>query len=134
MRNRSKSAGSRTGAATVEFAFVAPIVLVLFFGLIEMMTCNTAIHAMNHAAYEGARQGMLPGATEEKVRTRAQQLVQRLGYEQLNVTVEPSNLQDANEVTVTVKLSANEVGLATSYFVKNNELTQTVTLRRILAD
>lgn len=126
-----KSFFLREGATSVEFALVAPIVLMLFFGLVELMTCNTAIHCLNHAAYEAARQGMLPGATVSQCEERARQLVQRMGYEKVEVAISPAPIGDSDVVTATVTLNAGEVGLATGFFVKDRQLSQEVTLRRI---
>lgn len=125
--HRGKS--NRDGATTVEFALVAPVVLLLFFALVELMIFNTAVHAMNHAAYEAARSGMLPGATKADCEEKAKSLIGRIGYENLKVEVSPDDLSEATEVTVKVSLAASDVGLATSFVVKHNELSQSVTLK-----
>lgn len=48
----------------VEFALVAPLFFLLFFGFIEFALISTSIAAYNFAAKEGARVGSLLGRTD----------------------------------------------------------------------
>ena len=64
-RNRSKQ---REGASAVEFAFVAPVVLILIFGMVELSRFMMALHATAGAAREATRAAVVTGATESEVR------------------------------------------------------------------
>lgn len=55
---------SRTGAAAVEFAIVAPLFFLLILGIIEFARIFMVIQILNNGAREGARKAILPGATQ----------------------------------------------------------------------
>lgn len=57
------------GSATVEFALVAPVLIVLLFGIIEFGTVFKDVLALNQAAREGARAAAV-GATTTTIQTR----------------------------------------------------------------
>jgi TadE-like protein len=57
----------RRGTAAVEFAFVAPIVFVLVFGMIEFGRAIMVQQIITNAAREGARVAILSGTTTTSV-------------------------------------------------------------------
>lgn len=65
MRRGGRQPGARRwrarGQSLVEFALVAPIFFVLFFGIIEFSLVNASIGAFNFAAKDGARFGAITG-------------------------------------------------------------------------
>lgn len=71
----SLAAGARRGAVVVEFAVVLPIVLFLFAAMIEISRLLLLQNTVDAAAYEGARSGMVPGATVEQARASAEKLL-----------------------------------------------------------
>ena len=54
----------RTGAMTVEFAFAIPVLVLFILAFFEIGRALTLNCVLENAAYEGARQAILPGATE----------------------------------------------------------------------
>lgn len=73
-RARGKVATARTsprkrsrGQAMVEFALVAPVFFLMFFGLIEYALINSSITTFNFAAKDAARIGSLLGRTDPSV-------------------------------------------------------------------
>lgn len=73
-RARGKVAAARTsprrrsrGQAMVEFALVAPVFFLMFFGLIEFALINSSITSFNFAAKDAARIGSLLGRTDPTV-------------------------------------------------------------------
>lgn len=58
------------GQAMVEFALVAPLFFLVFFGFIEFALINTSIAGYNFAAKDGARIGSLLGRTDATVDTQ----------------------------------------------------------------
>ena len=58
-----KKPHERRGTTTVEFALTAPIVFFLLMGAIELSRANMLRHTTVVAATEGARNGIIPGAT-----------------------------------------------------------------------
>ncbi|HEX8981609.1 MAG TPA: TadE family protein [Ktedonobacterales bacterium] len=56
-----RSSGRSRGQALVEFALVAPLFLMLLFGVIEYSLINASVGAYNFAAKDGAREGAILG-------------------------------------------------------------------------
>ncbi|MDO9543172.1 MAG: pilus assembly protein [Kiritimatiellia bacterium] len=59
----------RSGASAVEFALIAPLFLVLIFGIIEFGMYFHALHTLKHACREGSRLGMVGGTVGGEDRT-----------------------------------------------------------------
>ncbi len=60
---------NREGAAVVEFAIVAPVFIMLIFGMIEYGRMVMVQQLMTNAVREGARRAVLEGATTPAVNT-----------------------------------------------------------------
>lgn len=58
------------GQAMVEFALVAPLFFLVFFGFVEFALINASIAGYNFAAKDGARIGSLLGRTDSTVDTQ----------------------------------------------------------------
>ncbi|MBX3440075.1 MAG: pilus assembly protein, partial [Planctomycetaceae bacterium] len=56
----------RGGATTVELAIVLPVLFLFVFSAIEFSRLNMLRHLASVAAYEGARQGIVLGATADE--------------------------------------------------------------------
>jgi Flp pilus assembly protein TadG len=61
----------RKGAATVEFALVAPFFIVLLLGSLEFGRGFMVQQTITNATREGAREAVLPDATVDSVKTTA---------------------------------------------------------------
>jgi Flp pilus assembly protein TadG len=64
----SRSFRKQRGAAAVEFAVVAPVFVLLIFGMIEYGRMVMVQQMLTNASREGARRAVLEGATEQDVR------------------------------------------------------------------
>ena len=64
----SRSFRKQRGAAAVEFAVVAPVFVLLIFGMIEYGRMVMVQQMLTNASREGARRAVLEGATETDVR------------------------------------------------------------------
>lgn len=121
----------RRGAATVEFALVAPVAITLVFAGIEFTRANTIRNTAENAAYEGARQGILPGATAGRVKKTARTILQAVGVNRARITVTPDTITESTEeVTVEINVPMNRNGWVTPLFFKNKRMIRTVTLQR----
>ncbi len=119
----------RRGAVTVEFALVAPITFLLIFGLIEFSRVSTIRHSVDNAAYEAARVGIIPGATNTDVHDAASQSLSDTGLIPSMVTVSPFPLNDdSTEVTVTVVVDVAQNSWVEPVFTRNLSLTGEATL------
>jgi len=124
---RTLHAHCRTGAITVEFALVAPIVLALFLGSVEITRLNFLRHTASNAAYEGARASILPGSNDDDGIAEAIELLNSVGAGNgavVNLVSTPESVQ----VTVTIPVAQNSWGLGR--FTHNLNLVQSCTLRR----
>ncbi len=73
MKWNRKSRPSRRGAVTVETAVCISLAFFLFFTALEFCRVAMIRHTVEHALYEGARKGIIPGASASEVsdQTRA---------------------------------------------------------------
>lgn len=103
---------SESGSATVEFALVLPIFLLLIFGMIEFGRLLSVQHLLNTAAREGARMASLPGADNASVIAKINEVLSGGGiaYDTLQLT--PSNVSSAGRndpVTVRIRVNYESV-------------------------
>ncbi len=102
---RRHRTAARHGVTTVEFAFViSALVMVIFAGL-EFARVNIIRNTIENAAYEGARVGMVPGATNLECTAAAQAYLDLIGIQNSTVTTLPNTIDDnTTDVTVTVSV------------------------------
>jgi Flp pilus assembly protein TadG len=134
---RTQSAGShrRRGALTVEFALTAPILFAIVLGALEFSHINMVRNTMENAAYEGARQGIIPGATADDVRREARTILDAVGVSGDEVQVAPGTIANNTErVTVTVRVPLDRNGFIAPLFMKGKTLERSVTLSREALD
>lgn len=121
----------RKGALTVEFALVLPILLLCLFAFYDISRASMIKHTTQAAAYEGARVGIVPGATEEEIRDQVQFVLNSVGVDEFSVEVEqnrPVGSLLRVRVTVRVPFTATTTGAALfgtdSFFLGETELGQ----------
>ena len=108
----------RRGSSAVEFALVAPVLLLLFAGITMYGICLGAAHNLRQIAAEAAR-ASIAGVTDTERATLAQTMVNRslsagamFRPGSIAVLVGPDPA-DATVYTVTVTLDATSLGLNT---------------------
>jgi Flp pilus assembly protein TadG len=122
---------SRRGAVAVELALALPLLFFFIFGAYEFGRANMLRHTAEAAAYEGARVGIVPGASAAEVEASVKRLCSTVGIRNLTVDVEPKVLDRTNgtvSVTVTVPLQSNM--LIAPAFLKNAEFRRNCKLLR----
>ena len=121
----------RRAAVTVEFSFAAPVLFLVVFASIEFARVNMIRNTMENAAYEGARRGVLPGATASDCESAAQFLLDAVGISDSTITVSPSSIQPTTEeVTVRVEVPLAPNSYVTPSYVSGIILSSTITLPR----
>ena len=109
---------NRFGSTTVELAFTLPIFFLLLFGFYELSRINLIVHTAEAAAYEGARVGILPGATNAEVVAATENVLDTIAIKNASVTVNPTNLQNLSDtVQVTVDLNFGDNSLLVPKFL-----------------
>lgn len=127
--SQSTQVKCRRGAALVEFAFVLPIVLLIFAGMIEISRVLLLQHSADTAAYEGARCGMVPGATSEEASTAAQLLLVAVGLKSSSITVTPTVItEDTPLITVRVEVPIAPNAWISPQWFKNTCVVSETTL------
>ena len=123
----------RTGAALVEFALVAPLMILFTMGLIDIGRMTMVKQLLVNASREGARQATLTEATSASVQSGVLQTLSNSGVTG-SVTISPSSLTSASAgttVTVTVSADANSVSwMGSSMFMFGTYITAATSMRR----
>ena len=135
MRNRRSARRNRShrrGANLVEFAFVLPVLLLFIFAGIELARVNMIRNTIENAAYEGARRGIVPGATADDCRGETQSLLDIVGITNATVDVEPEVIEDETDmITVTVQVPISLTnGYVTAQWFQGKTLRSSVALPR----
>ena len=129
--NVSRGRRQRRATTTVEFAVTLPVVMLLFFGSIEFSRVYLLRHTAAQAAYEGARRGIVPGATASDVQTVAQQILNSAFASGYTVTVTPSTITPTTtQVTVNISIPLTSNSWITPMYFGGKTLTKSFTLQR----
>lgn len=110
IRHPSRPPASRRGAVSVEFAFVLPIVFTFALGMVEYMNAEYLRQGVAEAAYEGARQGIVRGATAEEVESATERKLNMLGLS--SFTIEVTLTDTTVRIHVSVPFSGNSFGIS----------------------
>ena len=122
----------RRAAVTVEFAIALPILILFTFTGIEFARVNMIRNTAANAAYEGARAGIVPGATAAECEAAANQLLNLVEINGGSAVATPNPiLPDSDSVTVVVTIpitSANS--FVTPQFYLGKSIVSTISLPR----
>ena len=124
---RNRPTRNRQGALTVEFAFVVPVLLILFFGGIELTAMNLARQTAGNASYEGARKLIIPGGTAAQAQTEA---IRQMNLVGLGSGASVAVSETATTATVQVSVPASAVTWGLTGYSLGLTLRQTCTLTK----
>ena len=132
-RNRkSKKRQQNLGSVCVEFALVSPIFFLVVFASIEFARVHMIQSAAENACFEGARRGIVPGATAESCRAQCEEILRIAGVQDFTVQVTPNNIDATTEVinvSADIPITArNSFGI--SAFFRGRALRKEITLPR----
>ena len=121
--------GNRNGATLVEFALVLPIIITFFFATVELSRVLMLQHTADTAAYEAAREGIVPGATSGEVIVVADEMLDSAGIEQASVDVTPDQiLEETALITVNVEIPVSDNSWIAPHFFFGGSVTSEVSL------
>jgi len=133
-----KCRSNRRGAAVVEFAVVAPVFITLVFGMIEYGRMVMVQQMLTNAAREGARMGVLDGATTAAVQSAVTSYLASATVSGATVTVSPNPPSSAGygePVSVTVTVPFSQVSwIPTPMFLNGTTLKAVSVMRRETVD
>ncbi len=88
-RSSGKLKRVANGAATVEFAFIAPLFLLILGGIIEFGQAFKMEHLLSNACRRGARTAVFSGSTTSQVQTNVKkQCTDIMGVKSCDVAVD----------------------------------------------
>ncbi len=117
----------RSGATTVEFALVAPVIFAVFLGAIEIANMNFCRNLANDTCYQVARAAIVPGANISNIEAEAQERLEAVGINGANL-VTRDIAGDLVEVEVTIPLDQNSWGIGR--FTSGRSIVQRCQLAR----
>jgi Flp pilus assembly protein TadG len=104
-------------------AFACPVFFVFLFAAFEFCGVNTIRHTVDNAAYEAARRGIVPGATDADVRSEANYIMSAVGARNVQIDIAPSPIRDETpEITVTVSVPLDGNGWIAPRFFSNSDV------------
>ena len=112
MRRQRTKSRSRLGAAAVEFAAVAPLMMLFTFGLVELGRMMLVKQTATHATREGARIAIRPTATNDEVLIRVNEELALMSISGAVVETIPASIEDMDPglevmVRITIDPAAN---------------------------
>jgi Flp pilus assembly protein TadG len=109
----------RKGAMAVEFAIAATILFLMVAASIEFSRANMIRHTVDNAAYEGARAGIILGASVDQITATANSVMATVRARDVTVDVDPAVINDGTqEVIVTVTAPADRNGYISGKFFR----------------
>ncbi|MFO0912904.1 MAG: TadE/TadG family type IV pilus assembly protein [Pirellulales bacterium] len=119
----------------VEFAIVAPLFIMLVFGIMEFGRMVMVQQVLANAVREGARVAVLDGATATSITTSVNRSLNMASVPNAIVTVSPSNPSTAalgDPITVTARLTYGQVSWlpAPMYVSREHSLQASCVMRR----
>ncbi len=113
LKHRSR-VRNRRGTAAVEFAVIAPLMMLFTFGLVEIGRIMLVKQSAIHATREGARVAIRPTAADQDVLDRVNEELALLGINDATVEMNPISLEMAepgSAVTVSVRINLASVSV-----------------------
>ena len=105
----------RRGSAIVEAAVMAPLMMAGTLGIAEVGYVYMAKQTVTLAAREGARSGVLPGATQSDAQASVDSTMHNMGFTTYTTAISMGTAADPT-VTVSVSLPFDEASFTGSFF------------------
>lgn len=125
---KPRNNSSRHGVAAVEFAIIAPTLILILFFMIESSRYLTAVHATTGAAREAARLSAVTGADHATALTRAKDFMEKSGFTtgrvKLEVQSDQTKVPGMVSHTATVTIPFGDVSIVGDPFNLNVTLVR----------
>lgn len=124
----------RSGAATVEFAICAPLLIMIGFASIETANVLFLKQILAQSAYEGARFAALPDSAASDIVNRSKDILNARGITNATVSVSPANVSDQTSkgtaIAVSVSAPATANAIIPLTFFRNSTMSKKVVMVR----
>jgi Flp pilus assembly protein TadG len=102
---RDDHADDRSASVAVETAIVLPVLFAIMFASVDCARLNMLRNSVQNAAYEGARNAIVPGGTSTDAKNAAKKVLDGVGVKNYTVTVSPDTIVNTTtSVTVTISV------------------------------
>jgi hypothetical protein len=121
----------RRGVAAVEMAVCLPVIILLVFGAIEASSFIFLKQSLNVAAYEGIRQSIRIGSSNEAGIERAQAILASRNVHAFDIRFpngESAEADRGDEIVIEVSAPTSENSPLAGQFVTNRLLTSRVVM------
>lgn len=121
----------RAGAALVELAICLPVFVLITFATIESCRMIYVRQSAKIAAYECARVGILPGVTADAMRDQCDLILDGRNIRSYVFSCDPADpslLKYGDILTTRVQVSCKDNALIGSWFYRNKQLNETVSI------
>lgn len=127
-----KTFPNRNGTSSVEFALVFPVILTFFIGMIGLTQVFLLNDTAQHAAYEGARSGLVITNSKDDVEDAVASFARSMGVRNTLVNVTPDTLDSSTrEVSVTVSIPMRDnAWISAPFLPKDWAVNANITLAR----
>lgn len=130
----------RRGAAAVEFAVIAPFMIALAVGMMEVTRAVQVKNYLSDASRAACRLAAVPGSTTTSVQANAKQVLTNYGIDPSAATItikvndkaaDPSTAVQNDKVSVQVSVPLSKVGWVSPYFISNTSIaSETLSMLR----
>ena len=128
----------RRGAATAEFALLAPFFLAIVLGMIELARGLSVKETLSDAAQRGCRTGALPGKASSDITAEVNAVLANAGINGATVTilvngqaVDASTAKRFDQISVKVSVPSSQVSWGTNLFLSGQAIeSETVVMMR----
>jgi TadE-like protein len=128
---RGRRSSVRRGTAIVEMAIVLPLLILLLLGIIEFGYMMYVQHNLVNAAAQGARTGILPGATVSLMIERTRETLDESGFSGLDVEIDASMAEAPDTaVNATVKVPYANASIFGGFLPESFTLGSSCTMYR----
>jgi len=128
---KKRRSAIRKGALTIEVALCLPLLILLLFGGYELARTSMVLHATQSAAYEGARTGIVPGASQEEIEASVGFILRTMGVRNFDVETVPAVIErDTPQLEVIVRVPVSDTLGLPQLFVEDPTFVGTCTLFR----
>ena len=134
----SPSAAGRRAVAAVELAVVAPFIVTLILGMVEIGHGIAVKESLSDAAQKACRAGAQPGKTTAQAQAEVDNIMQDLGITGYSTAIlvngQQTDIKDAkhnDQISVKVSVPVSQVSWTTTFFLSAQDLeSETVIMLR----
>jgi Flp pilus assembly protein TadG len=131
LKTRLRRQSDREGAVAVEFAVTCGLVFFFFFAALEMCRVSMMRNSVELALYEGARRGIIPGATASDVDQAARSVLRTIGIRSADITITPTAITNSTpKIAVRIRMPIDQNLFAPAFFFRGRAIDRTFVMQR----